>query len=137
VKKRHSIFNTSYAFSVGPDSSGGIATSYGLDGPGIEHRWGARFFAPVQPPIQWVPSLFPGGENSRGVALTTHLPPSAEVKERVELYFYSPSGCSWPLLGRTLPLPLLMHFLPRDTLKIWDTTHAVKVKAFLILYYNR
>ena len=30
---------------------------------------------------------------------------SAEVKERVELYFYSPSRCSWPVLGRPLPLP--------------------------------
>jgi hypothetical protein len=26
----------------------GIATSYGLDGPGIEFQWGARFSAPVQ-----------------------------------------------------------------------------------------
>ena len=26
----------------------GIATGYGLDGPGIESRWGARFYAPVQ-----------------------------------------------------------------------------------------
>jgi len=26
----------------------GIATGYGLDGPGIESRWGARFSAPVQ-----------------------------------------------------------------------------------------
>jgi hypothetical protein len=25
-----------------------IATGYGLDGPGIESRWGARFFAQVQ-----------------------------------------------------------------------------------------
>ena len=29
---------------------------------------------------------------------------SAEVKERVELYLYSPSGPSWPVLGWTLPL---------------------------------
>jgi hypothetical protein len=28
---------------------------------------------------------------------------SAEVKERVQLYLYSPSGPSWPVLGRTLP----------------------------------
>jgi len=29
-----------------------------------------------------------------------HPPPSsAEVKERVELYFYSPSGLSWSVLG--------------------------------------
>jgi len=26
----------------------GIAAGYGLDGPGIESRWGARFCAPVQ-----------------------------------------------------------------------------------------
>ena len=30
------------------DSSVGIATRYGLDGPGIESRWGARFSTPVQ-----------------------------------------------------------------------------------------
>ena len=33
---------------VGGCSSVGIATRYGLDGPGIESRWGARFSAPVQ-----------------------------------------------------------------------------------------
>ena len=31
---------------------------------------------------------------------------SAEVKERVELYLYSPSGPSWPVLGWALPLHL-------------------------------
>jgi hypothetical protein len=30
----------------------------------------------------------------------------AEVKERVQLYLYSPSGPSWPVLGWILPLPL-------------------------------
>ena len=30
------------------DSSVDIATRYGLDDPGIEYRWGARFSAPVQ-----------------------------------------------------------------------------------------
>ena len=30
------------------DSSVGIATRYGLDGPEIESRWWARFSAPVQ-----------------------------------------------------------------------------------------
>ena len=33
---------------VGRDSSVDIAARYGLDGPGIESRWGARFFPPVQ-----------------------------------------------------------------------------------------
>ena len=31
-----------------PGSSVAIATGYGLDGPGIESRWGARFSPPVQ-----------------------------------------------------------------------------------------
>jgi hypothetical protein len=32
----------------GPGNSVGIATDYGLDGPGIEFQWGARFLAHVQ-----------------------------------------------------------------------------------------
>jgi hypothetical protein len=32
----------------GPVSSVGISTGYGLDGPGIVSRWGARFSATVQ-----------------------------------------------------------------------------------------
>jgi len=34
--------------NTGRDSSVGIATRYGLDGPGIESRWLATFSAPVQ-----------------------------------------------------------------------------------------
>jgi hypothetical protein len=83
---------------------------YGLYGPGIESRWGRDFsqpsrppLGPTQPPIQWVPGLFPGVKRpGRGV---DHPPPSsAEVKETVELYLYSPSGPSWPVLGSNLPL---------------------------------
>ena len=33
---------------VGRRNSVGIAIRYGLDGPGIESRWEARFSAPVQ-----------------------------------------------------------------------------------------
>jgi hypothetical protein len=36
-------------------------------------------------------------------------PSSAEVEERVEPYFYSPSGSSWPVLGR--PLPFYIYWL--------------------------
>jgi hypothetical protein len=35
-----------------------------------------------------------------------HPPSSAEVKEIVQLYLYSPSGPSWPALGWNLPLRL-------------------------------
>ena len=31
----------------GRDTSVGIATGYGLDGPGIESRWEAKFSAPI------------------------------------------------------------------------------------------
>jgi hypothetical protein len=51
-------------FFMGRDSAVGIATRYGLDGPGIEFRWGRDFLhlsrpakKPNQPPIQWVPGL--------------------------------------------------------------------------------
>ena len=49
-----------------------------------------------------------------------HLPPtpsSAEVKERVKLYLYSPSGYSRPLLGLTLPLPTRRHIPHASTNK--------------------
>jgi hypothetical protein len=45
-------------------------------------------------------------------------PSSAEVKERVQLYTYSPSGPLWPVLGRILPLPVpLMCTLGQVTLQ--------------------
>ena len=50
-----------------PGRTVGIATGYGLDGPGIESCWG-RYFAhlsrpfvgPTQPPVQWVPGIYRG-----------------------------------------------------------------------------
>ena len=74
---------------IGQDSSVGTATLYGLDGPGIESRWGARFSTPVQTGPGARPASYTMGTGSfpgvnwtgRGV---DHPPPSsAEVKERV------------------------------------------------------
>jgi hypothetical protein len=56
----------------------GIATRYGLEGPGIESRWGRDFPhisklapRPTQPPVQWLPGLS-RGKGGRGVVLITH-----------------------------------------------------------------
>jgi hypothetical protein len=91
------------------DSSVGIATRCGLDGPGIESWWGARFSAPVQTGSEAHPASCTMGTGSfagvkQQVRGTDHPPPSsAEVKERVELYLCSPSSPSWLVLGWTLP----------------------------------
>ena len=63
---------------VGRDNSVGIATRYGLEGPGVESRWGARFSAlgPTQPPIQWIPGHSREVERpGRGVNHQPHLSP--------------------------------------------------------------
>jgi hypothetical protein len=90
---------------VGRDSSVGIATRYGLDGLGIESRWGARFSAPVQSGPGAHPASYTVGTGSfpgvkpPGRVVDHPSLSSAEVKERVGLYFYSPFGPSWPVLG--------------------------------------
>jgi hypothetical protein len=90
---------------VARDSSVGIATRYGLDGPGNESRLGARFSAPVQTGPGVHPALHTMGTGSfSGVKWperdVDHPPSSsAEVKERVELCLSSPSRPSLPVLG--------------------------------------
>ena len=83
----------------GPGSVDSIATGYGLDGPGIESRWEARFSAPVQTGPGAHPASctirtrsFPGGKKRPGRDADP-LPSSSTVgHERVELYLYSPYG---------------------------------------------
>jgi hypothetical protein len=89
--------------TVGRGSLVVIATSYGLDGLGIESQWGQGFPHPSRPALgptqaltQWVSGLSRAWL-WRGVY---HAPASStEAKERVELYFHSPSEPSWPVLG--------------------------------------
>ena len=93
----------------GPGSSVGIATDYGLDGPG---PGGARFSAvqtgPGAHPASCVMGTgsFPGVKEGRGVLLTTHPP----LVPR-----------SWK--SRVIPLPTL-----------WDTTGPVT--GALYLYFT-
>ena len=89
--------NTLYSTVSGPGCVVGIGTAYGLDGRGIESRWGEIFrTCPDRP--SGLPSLvyngyrvFPGGKVLPGRDADPSPPLSTvEVKNRVELYLYSP-----------------------------------------------
>jgi hypothetical protein len=75
----------------------GTAAGYGLDGPGIESRWGRDSPHLSRPDPRVHPAsctmgtdLSPGVESGRGVTLTTHPLLVPMSKNRVELYLYSP-----------------------------------------------
>ena len=100
---------------LGWDSSVGIATGYGLDGPGIESRWWRRDFPhlsdrPWGPPNRLYKGylVFPEGRKRPGRDADPSFPSSAIGHERVELYLYSPYGpyglyrASVPVQGCTL-----------------------------------
>ena len=76
---------------------------YGLGGPGIEPRWGVEIFGPGAHPASYTMGTGSFPEVKRPRRGVDHPPPySAKVKERVELYVYSPSEPSWPVLGGCL-----------------------------------
>jgi hypothetical protein len=105
---KYSCFYVSHV--RGRDSSVGIVTHYGLDGPGIESWWGARFFAPVQTGHGPHSASYTVGTGYfRGVKrpgrCIDHPPPcSAKVEGRVDLYLCSTYEPLWPVIGWTLPL---------------------------------
>jgi hypothetical protein len=75
-----------YCTIWGPGSSVGIETDYGLDGPGIESRWGEIFRCPDWP---WGPPsllysgyrVFHGGKVRLGRAVD-HSPPSNDAVKK-------------------------------------------------------
>ena len=90
VQVIHILHQDKY-FVMDRDSSVGIATRYGLDGPGIEFLWWREFPHPSRPAlgptkllIQWVPSRC-RWQSGRGLGVDHPPPSSGEVKERVEL----------------------------------------------------
>jgi hypothetical protein len=70
---------------------------HGLDGPGIASQWGRGRFSPLEP---WGSTdvlcneyqVSFSGVKRPGLGVHHPPPPSAEVKERVELYLYSTLG---------------------------------------------
>ena len=103
-----------------------LATRYGLDGSEIESWWERIFSHPsrralvlAQPPMQWVPGLFPGIKRpQRGVGHPCHLEP--RLKEECR-YNYLPSGPSW-LFWDELSSLSTFEFLRRNSkVEISDT----------------
>jgi hypothetical protein len=73
-----------------PGSVVGIATAYGLDGPGIESWWG-RDFPHLSKETHPASCTMSAGDKVRsGRDADPSTPSSAEVENRVELYLYSP-----------------------------------------------
>jgi hypothetical protein len=109
----------------------GIATRYGLDGQGIESRWGIIFSHSSDRP--WGPPsllyngymVFPGGK-AAGAWRYHPATSSVEVKERVELYFYPPSGPSWPVLAWTVPV---LYFIKVHVFYLLDERNRHRLRA--------
>jgi len=86
VSMAHDRKNRTYRYNTcGPSSVVGIATAYGLDGPGIKSRWGEIFrTCPDRP---WGPPsllyngyrVYPGGKVRPGRDADPSPPSSAEV----------------------------------------------------------
>ena len=101
VIHRKALFLEAFVPSCGPGSSVGIATGYGLNGPGIESRWGGEIFRTC-PDRPWGPPsllyngyrVFPGGKELPGRDADPSPPSSAVVKKE---YSYT----STPPMGRT------------------------------------
>ena len=91
------LFSSQHEYNGGRDGSVGIATRYGLDGPGIESLWAARFSAPVQ--------TFPGVHPASCTMGTGSFQGVKRPGRGAD--HPPPSKCRGLKLGRAIPLPTL------------------------------
>jgi hypothetical protein len=84
--ENHSEIYLPHMWMYGSGSSVGIGTGYGLDGPGIESRWGRDFphlsrpaLRPTQAPMYNGYRVFPGGKERPGRDADPSPPSKAEV----------------------------------------------------------
>ena len=99
VVQIHAVYRSSVWTAIAPV---GIATRYGLDGPGFQFQWGkvSTFpsrpsLGPTQLPIPQVPSLSREYSGS-GVALTTHPYLAPRLKKEQPYAFTPPLGLRGP-----------------------------------------
>jgi hypothetical protein len=95
------FFTNSFQLRGVRDSAVGIATRYGLDGPGIESRWGRDFPHPSRPALGCTQPRIKLVQCLSRVWRWPPTPSSVKVEGRVELYVCSLSAPSWPFLGWT------------------------------------
>ena len=103
----------------GPGSSVGIATGYGLDGPGIESRWGGEIFRTCPDSSRAQPASctmgtgsFSGVKSGLGVTLTPQ-----------------PLLMSWSWKGRAIPLLPLCAVRPVQSLSACTRVHYILLFA--------
>jgi hypothetical protein len=105
-----------------------IATRNGLEGSGLESRWGqvAVFSAhssrpalgPTHPPLQWLPGLFPRDKGAGAWRwLCTRC--CVYVKNEWKPYLCLP----WHVMGRPLPLPSPLICITTETILILKAVH--------------
>ena len=134
TRRSRNSFQRLHQQYCGPGSSVGIVTGYGLDGPGIESRWWARFSAPVQTGPGAHPASctmgngsFPGVNCGRGVTLTPHTLLVPWPRKIRAIPLHTLRACVACRKGENLPLQVHVY--------TWKALWCFATKLFLIAFF--